>query len=202
MQLRSTLLGWIVTGEINLTHRQNTVCNLTLNSLNDDVQKFWAVEECPPVKFRSPDLRACEEHYTKHTTRNPNGRYTVRLPFKHTTLTQLGSTYAAALKRFLTPERTLNKNTQRRAQYVKFLKEYGQLGDMSELTHDDRLGYYLPHDPVIKTDSLTTKIRVVFDAFARSTTGILLNDLLMKGPTIQDDLFAITNLRFRLHNRS
>ncbi|XP_076638833.1 uncharacterized protein LOC143350692 [Colletes latitarsis] len=95
-------------------------------------------------------------------------------------------------------ERSLDKHADRKAQYRDFLNEYEKPGHMTEI-QDERIGgCYLPHHPVVKTDSITTKIRVVFDASARSSSGTSLNDILMVGPTIQDDLFAII-MRFRLH---
>lgn len=48
--------------------------------------------------------------------------------------------------------------------------------------------YYLPHHAVIKTSSTTTKLRVVFDASMKTSSGRSLNDILMVGPTIQKDL--------------
>ena len=57
-------------------------------------------------------------------------------------------------------------------------------------------GFFLPHHAVIKTSSLTTKTRVVFDGSCKSSSGVSLNDALMVGPTIQDDLFS-TFTRFR-----
>ncbi|XP_066595474.1 uncharacterized protein [Prorops nasuta] len=58
--------------------------------------------------------------------------------------------------------------------------------------------YYLPHHAVIKKNSLTTKVKVVFDASCRSDKGISLNEVLLTGPTIQDKLFEHI-LRIRLH---
>lgn len=69
---------------------------------------------------------------------------------------------------------------------------------MSEIPNYPRDGCSLPYHPVIKADSVTTKVRVFFDAFARSSSGKSLNDLLMIGPTIQDDLFTLT-IRFRTY---
>lgn len=58
--------------------------------------------------------------------------------------------------------------------------------------------YYLPHHPVLKPTSSSTKLRVVFDASIKSSSGLSLNNILLIGPTVQDDLFAIIS-RFRLH---
>lgn len=63
-------------------------------------------------------------------------------------------------------------------------------------SQNTRPRYYLPHHCVIKERSLTTKLRVMFDASSKPTTGISLNDALMVGPVLQQDLFSIL-LRFR-----
>ena len=56
----------------------------------------------------------------------------------------------------------------------------------------------MPMHAVRKESSATTKTRVVFDASAKSTTGVSLNDILMVGPNIHPPLIAVL-LRFRLH---
>jgi hypothetical protein len=78
------------------------------------------------------------------------------------------------------------------------MTEYELLGHMSEVKVDNRDGYYLPHHPVFKEDSTTTKLRVVFDGSAKTLSGLSLNDVQMVGPPLQNDLFNIL-LRFRQH---
>ncbi|XP_076384171.1 uncharacterized protein LOC143262190 [Megalopta genalis] len=78
------------------------------------------------------------------------------------------------------------------------MKEYLTLGHMSTTKPQNANGFYLPHHAVIKTSSSTTKVRVVFDGSAKSSSGLSLNDALNTGPTIQDDIFALL-IRFRLH---
>ena len=56
--------------------------------------------------------------------------------------------------------------------------------------------FYLPHHCVIKDASSTTKFRVVFDASAKSDSGVSLNDSPMLGLELQKDLFGIL-FRFR-----
>ncbi|KAF2878843.1 hypothetical protein ILUMI_27331 [Ignelater luminosus] len=60
---------------------------------------------------------------------------------------------------------------------------------MSEV--DTFPSFYLPHHPVVKYTSLTTKVRVVFDASAKSDSNISSNELQFVGPTLQRDLFSI-----------
>lgn len=63
---------------------------------------------------------------------------------------------------------------------------------MSEPRYTDRNeGYYLPHHGLMKQTSLMTKLRMVFDASVRTTIRTSLNNSLMVGPVIQDDLVAI-----------
>ena len=58
--------------------------------------------------------------------------------------------------------------------------------------------YYLPSHGVIKLSSTTTKLRVVFDASAKSTSGISLNDILLFGPNLYP-LLSNVILAFRSH---
>ena len=51
---------------------------------------------------------------------------------------------------------------------------------------------------VVKESSTTTKVRAVFDASVKSSTGVSLNDQLLVGPTVHSPLVDIL-MRFRLH---
>ena len=57
--------------------------------------------------------------------------------------------------------------------------------------------YMLAHG-VFKATSTTTRLRCVFDASVKSSTGITLNDKLLAGPTLHPRLTTIMS-RFRLH---
>ncbi|XP_062541226.1 uncharacterized protein LOC134209261 [Armigeres subalbatus] len=50
---------------------------------------------------------------------------------------------------------------------------------------------YLPHHPVVKKATTTTKVRVVFDASCKTSAGVSLNDVLLGGPIVQEDLRSI-----------
>ena len=55
--------------------------------------------------------------------------------------------------------------------------------------------WYLPHFPVLRPDKTTTKTRIVFDGAAQFA-GTSLNDKILPGPKLQQDLVSVL-LRFR-----
>ena len=58
--------------------------------------------------------------------------------------------------------------------------------------------FYLPIHVVRKESSTTTKIRAVFDASAKTSTGASLNDILLVGRTVHPPLVDVL-IRFRSH---
>ncbi|GFX52232.1 DUF1758 domain-containing protein [Trichonephila clavipes] len=56
---------------------------------------------------------------------------------------------------------------------------------------------YLLHHGVVRDTSCTTKLRVVFDASSKTSSGLSLSDLLMVGPRVQPELFPIL-IQFRI----
>ncbi|XP_062534213.1 uncharacterized protein LOC134203357 [Armigeres subalbatus] len=74
------------------------------------------------------------------------------------------------------------------------MDDYLKLGHMrkvEEATEDKVKRCFLPHHPVVKEASSTTKVRVVFDASCKTSSGVSLNDVLLVGPVVQDDLRSI-----------
>ena len=107
-----------------------------------------------------------------------------------------------AVKRYLHSERSLSRSGKWK-DVKDVMEEYFQLGQAERVPCKDLLKpdsecYYLPYHGVVKVTSTTTKVHVVFDASAQSTTGNCLNDLLIPGSTLYPPLFDIL-LKFRLH---
>ncbi|XP_041449058.1 uncharacterized protein LOC121404136 [Drosophila obscura] len=198
--LQKTHLGWIISGgghsALNNSSFIATQSSDDINHstrLDELVRQFWEVEHIfePIVRATKEELH-CEDHFVKHHTRLPSGEYSVSLPMKRS-LESLGDSYLQAKRRLENLERKFVRNPVLYSKYSAFMKDH-----MSLVPNEDRhkCRYFLPHHCVIKEDSSTTKLRVVFDGSAVTTSGVSLNDLLMSGPTIQSKLFH-TLLRFR-----
>ena len=69
--------------------------------------------------------------------------------------------------------------------------------EKADETKTDGITHYLPHHAVVKPDRATTKVRVVFDASAKTNKGNKsLNECLYRGPVMLHDLCGML-LRFR-----
>lgn len=113
----------------------------------------------------------------------------------------LGESRSQAVKRFITLERSLQYKG--RVQDFNEATEYMESGHAEEVPTEDLSKsrgevFYLPMHIVYKESSSTTKVCVVFDASAKSSTGVSLNDLLLVGPTVHSTLMDVL-LQFRLY---
>lgn len=141
------------------------------------------------------DSEACEKLFLSKYQRKEDGRYVVPLPWKTESL-KLGNSYNNALRCFLALEKRFMKNQPHKELSDQFMKEYLSLGHMSPVPremHQIRDGrvYYIPFHSVVKQDSLTTKLRNVFNASAKSSNGVSLNQLIHVGPKLQTTIFDI-----------
>ncbi|XP_018300724.1 uncharacterized protein [Mycetomoellerius zeteki] len=196
LHLQNTCLGWVIAGGAPPQSSSKNTCYMT--GLEIQLTKFWLIEDISEEKARSKEEIECESYFLNTVSRRDDGRYVVRLPFIKTDK-RLGNSRTTALKRLLSLERKLNMNTSLRIEYERIFEEYLRLGHMSMIEEPDDDGYYMPHHAVTKESSETTKVRIVFDASAKSNSGVSLNDVLMTGPTIQDKLFSHL-IRFRTYN--
>lgn len=191
--LHHTKFGWIVTGKVLETSNSNKSSALMVN--HDSALSFFISKS---NQRAMEELRA-EEHFKENFCRSTNGRFIVRLPLSQNP-DVLGNSLTMAEKRFFNLERRLARDSSLAKQYDEFIQEYIALGHMELTTPaSDKPMYYLPHHAVFKSDSSTTKLRVVFDGSAESTSGLSLNDIMLRGPKIQPDIYNIL-LRFRLHH--
>ena len=199
-----TEFGWVLAGGTDSCSptQQITTHHVSVLSGDDILRQIWEVEEkLTAHNCLSPDERLALDHFNTQHSRTADGRFIVPLP-KKPGVKQIGESRSQAVRRFLSFERSLHSKGHFQ-EFESVMDEYFEAGhaesvpetDLEKPTHSV---FYLPIHVVRKESSTTTKIRAVFDASARSLTGVSLNDILIVGPTVTSPLINVL-LHFRFH---
>lgn len=199
----NTVFGWVLSGmsdteppDVSTVHAHHAQSYENLNLL---LPRFWEIEEISPLRPLSEEDERCEQHFRETHSRSLEGRYMMRILFKDAPPLKIGDTFQRASKCLKSLERRLSARPQERSEYETFLTEYEALGHMRvALPLTDTTAVYLPHHPVIKATSTTTKTRVVFNASSVSSNGCSLNDVQLVGPKLQSDL-PMLHMQWRTH---
>ncbi|XP_077282088.1 uncharacterized protein LOC143908338 [Temnothorax americanus] len=195
----NSVFDWVLVGSVSTQAPGSTHSFMTLDSLDASLSRFWQLDEIPSVPPYSQEDKRCEELFAQTTRRDASGRFVVSYPFKRDKPCFVG-TRQVALNRFRALERRFKLDAEFKLNYNKFMQDYLNNGYMKLIERPfpvDGPVFYLPHHGVVKSDSTTTKLRVVFDASAKDLNGVLLNDVLRSGPKLQTDIVVIL-LRFRV----
>ncbi|XP_013189615.2 uncharacterized protein LOC106134183 [Amyelois transitella] len=202
---QNSKLGWLVSGTAHSQASLSThtiVVSSALVQIEHLLRKFWETEEyLPHEKPLTLDEIKCEEHFVKTHTRTNEGRYIVSLPFRESYETRLGDSRKIAHQRLLQMEKRFIRKPEFKKKYTDFIDEYQNLDHMEDVSSQEKIThkpYYLPHHAVVNESSLTTKLRVVFDGSAKPEHGTALNDELLIGPALQQDLRDLI-IRWRTH---
>ncbi|CAH2109138.1 unnamed protein product [Euphydryas editha] len=201
----NSCLGWLISGRVSQIEPQKHDVIVTHTKVDVDqlLRQFWEIEE--PLSHKKPltELEVlCEEHFKKTHTRTDEGRYVVRLPFRETPPTELGDTKLVALRRLQQMEKRFTQSYDLKEKYTKFMDEYLTNGHMEPIPERElkpkNQCYYLPHHAVVRPENISTKLRVVFDGSATPDNGKSLNEELLIGPSILQDIRNLIT-RWRQH---
>ncbi|XP_063834411.1 uncharacterized protein LOC135083637 [Ostrinia nubilalis] len=194
-----SVFGWVISGKLDLSCRPPTSTTSLFAStlaLDNVVKRFWEVEEPPIVKIVSPEDVKCENMFSDLVRRNSDGRYVVPIMLKDP-LEELGDSHQMSMSRLHNLEKRLIRHQQLKADYVQFMQEYSDLGHMTLVDSPSGAnGNIIAHHCVIRPESNSTKLRVVFDASAKTGNGKSFNDIVYTGPKLQNNIVdIITALR-------
>ena len=209
---QQTSLGWILTGGAGASHStstDHTRVSLITQIENDEdtntlLKRFWELEEIlkGPEPRGSVEDDICEKLFVEGYSRLEDGRYQVRLPTRPTMSQQLGNTGRNAERQLQRLQNHIIHDRVLQREYTEFVKDYEREGHMKLLPTPNKINtgttFYLPHHHVWQKADGCKRLRVVFNASARSSSGASLNDILYTGPPLQRDLDAII-LRSRFH---
>ena len=162
---------------------------------------FWlseSVEEPePPVSLVEAQV---QQDYSDTVSYSPSAcRYQVALPRKPD-CQPLGESRSQAVQRYFSNEKSIIRKKVHcdfQAQIQGYLdSKHAEKVPAAELHLPH---FYLPMHSVFKMSSTSTKLRVVFDGSAATSTGVSLNQLLQIGPTLHPTLGSIL-IRFRAYS--
>ena len=203
--LLKSMFGWILNGWVFSKERNQSV-NFVSSSvlkigttyedecLTNQVQKFWDLDT---IGIKEKEISKYEQ--VIEDIEFENGRYKVRLPFKenHAVIPDyydLCKNRLSKLYNRLSQDRNLLEN------YDSIIQEQLKYGIVEEVDNPGTFGNvsYLPHKEVLRNDKASTKVRVVFDASAKTKNNVSLNEILYKGPCLTPKLYDLL-VKFRLY---
>jgi len=210
---QKTLFGWMISGSYGLAdgniqstprsgdQSQNKRRALKSTSLqlfcvgsvqDQQLERLWDMDI--EAEIDRPLLAKFEE-----TISLKEGRYEVALPWKGNA-EQLQDNRELAESRLRSLSRKLELDPQLRENYNDALRSMEQDEVIEEVPPEQlktkNRTFYMPHRPVVKESSSSTKVRPVFDASAKGRNGVSLNDCMETGPNLIPSLVDIL-VRFR-----
>jgi len=192
-----TQLGLCISGPLlNSDPPPALMATVPPTDLQLDLGKLWEMDQVPEAPKMSPEDQAIIDDFNA-SARRIDGRFSVSLP-RISNPPPLGNSRKQALSRLLANERSLAAKGKL-SSFQTAVREYLEMGHAHIIPQPQLHSsphFYLPVHGVFKDSSSTTKVRAVFDASARTTSGSSLNDLLLSGPNLYPPLQDIL-LRFR-----
>ncbi|XP_020909539.1 uncharacterized protein LOC110247453 [Exaiptasia diaphana] len=189
-----TRFGWT----IMTTGAVDTQAMLFTQTASCDYKELCRLDVLGLQDTPSGDQQAVYAEFKDQLKRDPKGWYETGLPWKgdHP---PLQNNKAGSLRRLETLVNKLRRNGQLET-YNTIIQEQLKDGIIEEAEETAKgREFYIPHKPVIREDSETTKMRIVYDASARPIANApSLNECLDIGPPLQNQLWKVL-VRGRFH---
>ena len=205
----SSKLGWLISGPVK-SNTESCSVNVTSTHVfkiecqaspqhdpNEQVSEFWRLDL---IGINEEEPSVYDEKFNDCVSFK-NSRYEVLLPFKENH--PKSPNFSLSVKRLKSLKHRLTKSPTLYNQYSEVIKEQLQLGIIEVVPEEEEtdVGHvtYLPHREVVREDKMSTKVRVVFDASAKGSNGVSLNDCLYKGDCLVPLLYDLL-LKFRANS--
>ena len=197
-----TKMGWVLSGPSS--HRKFDQCSMNFSvthvlrvemlsedssrALDDQLQAFWELE----ALGIQDEERTLNNDFTG-VVKFEDGRYKVPLPWREFH-DPLPDNYQLSLRRLQGLLRCLKQEPAILKEYNEIIHDQLRKGIIEAIPAGEippKVTHYLLHHAVVRRDKLTTKVRVVYDASAKSTNNPSLNDCLLKGPKFNQLIFDL-----------
>ena len=220
--LLGSKLGWILTGRTQVdvsasdtmmpallvhTYSESKILQPNCFSLPDSsmpttpsLEDFWSLEKIgiTDTYLESDDMKAMQD--LSNSIKYEDSRYWVTWPWKETEI-YLPENFELAKGRLKSLVHKLQRNPELLRKYDDIIRDQTErnvIEKVEEETSESRK-HYIPHHAVVTPSKTTTKVRVVYDASARTQKdNPSLNDCLYRGPVILENLCGLL-MRFRFN---
>ena len=185
-------------------NRETTLMTHADNSLpmKPNLEDFWRLESIgiQESPTESDDTKALNRF--NETLSYKNGRYIVTWPWKKEK-PDLPQNHGLALGRLKSLINRMKRNPDLVEKYTEIIEEQLKQGIIEMVSPDvqsnNTIKHYIPHHAVINPSKATTKVRIVYDASAKTRPEHnSLNECMYRGPIMLQNLTGIL-LRFRLN---
>lgn len=182
---------------ITETNVYTTVDTVTL--MKPDLEDFWNIEAIGIHDSHTTKTDDVVKKHFKETLTFEDNRYQVRWPWREDN-PDLPVNRDLALGRLKSVVFRMKDKEDVMGAYDSIIKDQLNKGVIEKVDSSvtNKLIHYLPHHAVINPLKPTTKLRIVYDASAKSRKeNKSLNECLYRGPVMLNDLCGLL-LRFRL----
>ena len=199
--MQKSVLGEVVSGSVPLNQgKEEQSSSHQLFCCEQNMQNFWDLES---IGIHDQlDTKSVVDPVTvqfEQSIKLQDKRYTVTLPWKEGGREKIIPNKSSALKRLESLKNRFLRDPELGQKYHKVIADMlteGIIEEVEDVTPPSGPEFYLPHHPVVKEQSVSTKVRPVFDASAKAPNGVSLNDCMETGPNLLPDLVGVL-MRFR-----
>ena len=168
---------------------------------NSRLQNFWVLKT---VGIKDPSTITDDDKALSEFDKSiqlVNGRYKVRWPWREENPI-LFNNYKLSYGRLASTVKRLKENPETMMQYNDIIEDEVKKDIIEKIdnnTVEGEIKHCIPHHGVIKSHNRTTKLRIVYDTYAKAKkTNLSSNESLYCGSVILEDLCSLL-LRFRLY---
>ena len=201
---QKSVFGWVLSGSVPGGESLSSQISHQLFCTEISESSLKGLWDLESIGIQGKQIMAVDpvlNEFNKTVSQSDEGRYVVCLPWKSEEVkSSLLNNEKVAKSRLISANRRLSKDPELEARYHEVFVGMLKDGVIEEVPEEEVITsspvFYLPHRPVVKESSLTTKVRPVFDASVKGSNGVSLNDCMNTGPNMFPDLPGIL-LRFR-----
>ena len=207
MIARKSPLGWVIFGSSteNVDNLTTTVLHVRYSE-PVDLSDFWTTEAmgvtvkpCTCDVDKQSQVEREEQRVIENSAREVGDQWLIPYPWKRDPQ-NLPDNKSQAVKRLESTERRLLKKPQQATAYNDKMKEMEEMNFSRKLSDEEIKEHkgpvhYIPHHAVLRPDSTSTPVRIVFNS-SSMYQGHRLNDYWQKGPDLLNGLFGVI-LRLR-----